>query len=212
MTHAPTARARALGEAAAVLLTGCAFLVYRAASGGLLPFVVGCSVAWLAYVVFRMVREPGLLREWGLRLDNLWAASRPCLAVLGPAALALMGFGLSRGRAPLLSHLLAALALYPLWALVQQFLVQALFAANLRRLGLPRGAVIVAAALLFGLVHAPDWMLVGLCAAAGAVWTALFLRTPNLIPLALAHGWLGALAYYIVLGRDVWAELTGGLQ
>jgi hypothetical protein len=44
------------------------------------------------------------------------------------------------------------------------------------------------------------------------VWTALFLRTPNLIPLALAHGWLGALAYYMVLGRDVWAELTGGLQ
>jgi len=137
----------------------------------------------------------------------LWAASWPCVAVFGAAAAAMLGFRLLRRWMPLPAGFLAVLALYPLWALVEQFLVQALFAANLRQLGVPRSGVVGTAALLFGLVHAPDWTLVGLCTAAGALWTFLFLQRPNLIPLALAHGWLGALAYYLVLGRDVWREL-----
>ena len=35
----------------------------------------------------------------------------------------------------------------------------------------------------------------------GLVWTACFVRIPNLLPLAIAHGWLGTLAYYWLLER-----------
>jgi membrane protease YdiL (CAAX protease family) len=56
--------------------------------------------------------------------------------------------------------------------------------------------------VVFGLVHVSHPELAVLCAAAGVAWTALFLATPNLIPLALAHGWLGTLAYFWVLEMD----------
>jgi len=78
---------------------------------------------------------------------------------------------------------------------------------NLHRLRVPRGVIVPVAAVLFGLIHAPDWILAGLCTVAGAVWTLLFLRTPNLVPLALSHGWLGALVYYWVLECDPLSEL-----
>ena len=59
-------------------------------------------------------------------------------------------------------------------------------------------------------MRSPDWPLAGLCMAAGAVWTLLYLRTPNLIPLAFMHGWLGGMAYYWVLGREPLAAVIGG--
>ena len=57
-------------------------------------------------------------------------------------------------------------------------------------------------ALLFGAVHLPDVPLALLCTLAGAFWTVCFLRVPNLLPLALAHGWIGTLTYAWLLGRD----------
>ena len=93
------------------------------------------------------------------------------------------------------------------WAFVQQFTVQALIASNLDALGWRRPATIAASAILFGLAHVPDWTLSGLCAAAGLAWTAVFLRTRNLVPIALTHAWIGTLLYYWLLERDPWLEM-----
>jgi uncharacterized protein len=97
--------------------------------------------------------------------------------------------------------------LYPVWSFIQQFVLQALVASNLERLGLARAAVVPIAAALFGLAHLPDWPLAALCAVVGLAWTALYLRWRQLPLLALTHAWLGALAYYWVLQRDPWGEM-----
>jgi membrane protease YdiL (CAAX protease family) len=93
------------------------------------------------------------------------------------------------------------------WGLMQQFFVESLVAGNLERLGAPRAAVIPVAAILFGLAHAPDVPLMALCAGAGLVWTSIFLRFPNLVPISLTHAWLGSLAYLMILERNPWAEM-----
>jgi hypothetical protein len=164
-------------------------------------------VLWLAYIILRVRRQRLLLSEWGLRLDNLALAVRRCLPVLGLAAAGIACYRMLKGWVPLPWSSIAIFMLYPAWALAQQLLVQSLLAQNLRRLGLSPALVVPIAAVVFGLIHAPDWTLAGLCAAAGAAWTVLFLWTPNLIPLALSHGWLGALVYYWVLERDPWTGL-----
>ncbi len=171
------------------------------------PLVALMAAGWLAYLVHRVRREPSLWQAWGFRTDNLLPALGEA-SLLGAAALAsIVPFGLDRGHFPPPPSFWAVLALYPLWGLAQQFLLQALLARNLRPfLG---AGVVPAAAALFSLAHAPDLPLMGLTFAAGLAWTWLYRRRPNLWVLGMWHGVLGAAAWYGVLGRDAWSALGG---
>ncbi|MDR3446598.1 CPBP family glutamic-type intramembrane protease [Dyella sp.] len=73
------------------------------------------------------------------------------------------------------------------WALVQQWAVLALVTGRLERTGLPRTTVILVTASLFGLLHTPNGSLMQLCALAELWWAWSFMRSPRLIPIALAH-------------------------
>lgn len=115
--------------------------------------------------------------------------------------------GAARGTLVLDAHLLPLLVLYPLWGLVQQVLVLGLLVHNALALGAPRPAAVALAAAGFAAVHAPDWTLCAATALLGLINAVLFFRYRNVWPLALLHGWLGALFYRWVLARDVWAEL-----
>ena len=170
-------------------------------------FLVPCVVGWSGYVILRLLKSPGLLETWGLGLKNVRKATPPFLIFFLAALAGLAAFRLFMGWKPLPAGALWIFLLYPIWAFVQQFVLQALVATNLERIGTPRRWVIPIAALLFGLAHLPDWRLAGLCAVAGLAWTFLFLRTRSLYPAALTHAWIGALAYYWLLERDPWLEM-----
>jgi uncharacterized protein len=200
-------RRRALGEIAAVLLTGVLFLVFENLLHLKLQFLVPCIVGWTAYLVHRVVKDRTVAAEWGLRVDNLRVAAPPILGVFAAGVAALFAWHLAFGGRPIPRDAWILFLLYPVWSLIQQFVLQALLAANLERLGVARIVVVPVAALLFGAAHLPDWPLAALCAAAGVAWTALYLRRRHLPLLALSHAWLGALAYYWVLGRDPWGEM-----
>jgi hypothetical protein len=200
-------KTRAVLEVAAILFAGSAFLVVENVLHAKLWFLVPCAIAGAAYVAERAIRDPGRIRAWGLRTDNLGPAALPCAIFLVAAVAALALYRLAAGWIGLPGGWPALLVLYPVWALVQQFAVQGLVARNLERLGAPRAATVAAAAVLFGLAHLPDWRLAAMCAGAGAVWTVFYLRRPNLFPLALTHAWLGMLVYAWVLERDPWGEM-----
>ena len=36
-----------------------------------LPFIVGCCLFWLGFVVWRVRQNPDILHDWGFRCDNL---------------------------------------------------------------------------------------------------------------------------------------------
>lgn len=198
---------RARLEIAAVVLTGAVFLVFENVLHLKLHFLIPCTLAWTAYIVWRLARDRAQAREWGMRTDTLKRASIECFAFAGVAASGILVYRLARGWQPLPVTALVLFAVYPVWGFIQQFIVQALIAGNLEKLGAPRAAIVAVAAVLFGLAHLPDLPLVALCAVAGVGWSVLFLRTRNLWPLALSHAWLGALTYYWVLERDPWREM-----
>ena len=200
-------RSRAGGELAALLLTGASFLVFENIFDAKLPFLAAVIPAWILYAARRLARTSGLAEVWGLGKKGFAEASGEAAGWLAVGVGGLLVYRLLLGWRPLPPGAPLVFLVYPLWALAQQFALQALVAGNLDRLGAPRGWAIAVTAALFGLAHLPDWPLVGLCASAGAVWTALFLRTRNLWPLAVCHAWLGALAYYWILERDPWREL-----
>jgi hypothetical protein len=203
------ARRRALWEIAAVILTGATFLVFENLLKLKLPFLIGCTLLWTSYLIWRITRDRAVLLDWGLRRDTLKPATAWCLSLFVLVAAGLAAYRWWAGWRSLPVTALIVLALYPAWGFIQQFVVQALIAGNLRRLGVSPAVIVPVAAALFGLAHWPDWQLVGLCAAVGLAWTTIFLRAPNLLPLAFTHAWLGTLTYYWVIGRDPWLEMFG---
>lgn len=161
--------------------------------------LVAAFAIWVAWRVRRGGSET--LRGWGLRTDNFWPALGAQMAFAVASALFLAAIGVVLGTLSLPPTFLLTLAVYPLWGLAQQFALQNLIAGNLpERLG-SLGIALVAATL-FAASHFPRWELMTLTFLGGVPFTLLYRRFPNLWAVALAHGLLGSLAFYLVLGED----------
>jgi hypothetical protein len=199
-------------DLALVLVTGIGHYVFRHLLGLAAPFIALVVAFWVPYVALRL-RTPGQADAWGLRRANLAPALRETLAFMAVAGALMVAYGvLARGAGVPSAGFFALLALYPLFGLVQQLLVCAVGGTALEALTGRRAVAIAIGAAIFGVIHAPDLRLVALTTAAGAVWMTCFFRWRNLWPLGLAHGWLGAIAYFYVLGRDPWVELRASLE
>ncbi len=77
---------------------------------------------------------------------------------------------------------------YAAWALFQQWLLNRVLAREALRL--VRGKQVLAAALvamLFGLLHAPNFALMCATCVGAFVWIQLYYRHPNVLPLAVSH-------------------------
>lgn len=197
-------------ELAMMILTGSLHVVMevmlKVDERWLRDYNVSAVVLWSCYLLWRTRTAPGLARAWGFRLDNFTPAWRRCALVMLPAIIGALLYGRLAGRLPLPDSFWVILAIYPLYGIAQQVALQVLVGRNLR--GLVSSLVIRAGVigLLFGAAHAPDWTLVGLTVCAGAVFAWIYERTPNLLAIGVAHGVLGALVYYLVLGIDPLAQ------
>ena len=168
-------------------------------------FVLVALCAWTSYSFLRWrasSTRAEVLTSWGLGRGDL-AASWRATSIFGLVALAcIAGIGAARGTLTLHWHMLPLVCLYPIWGLVQQYLVQVLLVDNLVALRCPLALVMGAAALLFGAAHLPNVELSLATALLGLVFALIWLRWRNLWPLALWHGWLGVAFYFWALGVD----------
>lgn len=203
-------------ELAAILLAGLAHIVIELSLSAVAAtaYNVAVSLAFLAYLLWRLRSSPGALRVWGFRADNLLPAMRAQVGFAGLGAAALIGLA-AFTELPGLPHTFwLTLVLYPVWGIAQQFALQNLIARNIT--GLVRGPLGIAAlaALLFAISHYPRLELVALTFIGGIFFTLIYRRLPNLWAVGSAHGVLGSMAFYIVLGEDPGAAiidfLTGG--
>jgi len=154
------------------------------------------------YLVWRAVRTEGMLRAWGMRTDNFWPALRAQALFAVPAAVVVYGYGLWVGSAPPPKTFWLIVCLYPLWGIAQQFAVQNLIARNLRGLLVHPWSHALVTALLFSASHVPNLRLAALVLVGGVGFTLIYRRHPNLWAVGIAHGFLGALAYYLVIRED----------
>ncbi len=199
-------------ELAGVLVTAVIFVVLPKPPASVWPiaaFIVGCITAWSSYLALQVWRDPRLLDRWGLRAGN---ELQPLLGVVAPLLAVSVAAGavvaLIRGKPLWADWLWLSLLLYPLWGVVQQWLVQALVVDNVRALlGWSLPACMALGGLGFGIIHLEHPLLVAATGVLGAVYVALFQRYRNLWPLGVCHGWLGSLFYPWVLDRNPLAEI-----
>ena len=89
-----------------------------------------------------------------------------------------------------------SLLVVPFWGLTQQYILQGFIYRRLQRIFPTQNSytVILIAAVLFALVHAPNFPLMFLTLVGGIVWTWVYERAPNLFVLGLSHGIMSAVA------------------
>jgi hypothetical protein len=201
--------ARSRWEVVAVLGTGTLHLVFEEVLNQKAGFLAFAGVGWTVYAVTAVRKDPRILGEWGFSSRGLRESSRAATIVFGIAAAGIAAVAFVRNTFLLTPHLFPILLLYPVWGLVQQFLIQAMVARNIAMLFARPHPVVPVAAVLFAAVHWPDPVLMGATFLLGLAFTPIYLRHRNLWPLGILHGWLGAFVYYWILGRDSWLELLG---
>jgi uncharacterized protein len=195
-------------EIGAVLATGLGHLIVADRLGLRLAFIVAACLFWGGYAAVRARGRPAVLAGWGFTTRNLGRSLAALAPIAAAAAVLATLYGLLAGTLLWHWHILPIALLYPLWGLVQQFLLVSLVAANLRRHGRlgDRGAIL-STALLFAVVHGSSLPLAVAAFLLATITTTVYFRDGNLWALGLFHGWFATGLYYLVLGRDPWREV-----
>lgn len=154
-------------------------------------------------------RRGDTLRGAGFRLDNLWAAFSQVVVFVGPLYVVAILAGLALGSLhfPAASTWPRTIAFLVVWGLMQQYALQAFVYPRLSDAVASPAWAIVAAGLVFGLLHLPNPFLVAVTVGTGMLACWLFRRVPNVLALGVAHGLLSFTLYH-ALPR--W--LNGGMR
>lgn len=200
---------RIKSEVFLVIITGIGKIIFVNVLDLKFWFVLVAGLGWLFYLIWNIVKDKNLRRDWGFKSDGFGGSFRvlllPSLIVV---ALAFV-YGYFREHLILNWHILPVLVLYPIWGTIQQWLVICLFGNNLREQSkIPILMVYLLTASLFGIIHYPSFLLIVGTFTMSLVYLFTFTKYKNIYVLGLFHGWLGGIFYYFVLGRDAWLEFV----
>jgi membrane protease YdiL (CAAX protease family) len=154
---------------------------------GMIPIAI---VFLFGYLSHRTRRESA--RDIGFSRHNFLRAFRLLVYWMIPAAAVIFAIGWTAGNLHFSrprSWSMFALGQFWLflWALMQQYALQAIVNRRTQEI-LGRGsASILAVALVFAALHLPNLWLTVATLAGGILWAAVYQRAPNLYALALSH-------------------------
>lgn len=196
-------------EITAVALTGFGKFIFVDVLALKFWYILIACLFWLLYILIQFWKKKIILMYWGFRRENLWIVFLILLPLLITGFVAFFVIGYYRNTLILNWHILPVLVLYPVWGIIQQFLIVALVGGNLADLKghkLPRIVVVLATSIVFSVVHYPSLQLLLATFFLALLYTNIYLTYRNLWPLGISHGWLGCFFYFFILHRDPWAE------
>ncbi len=199
-------------EISAVIITGLGKFVFMDLLNWRLPFTFTAITFWIVYIIIQSRRKKGIFRHWGFATHNFKKVTLKVLpfGLISLAACIITGYFL--GTINLTWHILPLLLLYPVWGIIQQFLVVGLEAGNLQDLQskkLSKVLIVAITAVLFALLHYPFWWLVLGTFILAIFYSIIYLKERNVYVLGLFHGWMGAVFFYTVVDRDPFLEMFG---
>lgn len=169
------------------------------------------AVTMAAWVAFCTIRSRQTAESAGLVFSRFWSGFwvvpvTVAIALMMVLTASVLGtlHDLHGARTPVWHAVL-----YGVWALVQQFLTQSFIFTRLERALGSRPAVIVTA-LLFGIAHVPNPVLMTATLAMGFGFSEFFRRYRNVYPLAIAHALLG-LALAVALPESTTQHMRVGI-
>lgn len=174
------------------------------------PYIIAAILFWLVYIFMKARNNPGYFKNLGFKKEGLRQSSKFGLAFMIISLITMGSFAYYQDSLVFNWHFLPLMALYPIWGLIQQMLVQGIVVKNLDESGgifSKKWIILPLSATLFAIVHLPYPLLTGATFVLGFIFTLFYLKWRNLWPLGLLHGWLGVFLYFWVLNRDPWLEV-----
>jgi len=199
-------------EIIAVVITGLGKFVLMDWLNLRLLYIVGACLFWIVYIFYQFKMNKQILSYWGLSSTNFRKTFLELLPVAIVAVILFVFAGNYFGTNILSWNILPILLVYPIWGIIQQFVIVGLLAGNLKDLdniSVPTFAIVLITALIFAIVHYPHYILIAGTFVLALVYTTLFLKKRNLVAMGIYHGWLGAFFFYTILERDPWQEVFG---
>lgn len=148
-------------------------------------------------------------QQLGIRTDNLGASLALMSWFVAVAAVIMALVAMAKNRFTWTWNMTVSVILYPLWGYAQQFLILSFINVRLMELHWPVVVIALLTGFAFMLLHVPDKWLMPATFGLGFYFSLLFQEQPNILTLGIAHGWLGVLYYYWVIGKDPLAEKFG---
>ena len=120
-------------ELDAVAVTGVSIVIFMDVLNWRLPFIAITIALWVGYAIYRSIKVKGLAYHWGFRTDNLGSRALQrvyAFALISIVLLCVVGYFLKTIN--LQWHMIFVLLLYPLWGIIQQFLLIGIVSGNLQ--------------------------------------------------------------------------------
>ncbi len=157
----------------------------------------------LLLAVIRQIRQGS---RWGVAFRHFLPALGWALLLTLPLVAVTLGIRPSVGEALLDGKLSLVFGAMFLWALGQQFSLQAVIFEEMAE-KLSPGRAIWASAGVFAALHLPNPFLTAVTFVAALGWCWIYSRHPNILPLAISHA-AGSLAIILTVDRAI----TGGMR
>ena len=199
-------------EMVAVLVTGLGRFLFVEFLDLRFLYISSACVFWIGYIFLRKKEMPQILSYWGLTFDNFKKTFLELLPLAIILSIAFYFIGNKLGTNILNINILPILLIYPIWGIIQQFIMIGIFARNLKgsdQIKLSTTGVVFVASLLFAIVHFPFQILVAATFLLAIVYNSLYLKGRNLLVMGIYHGWIGGLFFYTIMGRDPFLEVFG---
>jgi len=199
-------------EIAAVLITGLGRFLFVEFLDLRFFYISSACIFWIVYIFLRKKEIPQILSYWGLTFDNFKKTFLELLPIAVILSVAFYFIGNKLGTNILNINIIPILLIYPIWGIIQQFIMIGIFARNLKdgdQINLPTAGVVLAAATLFAIVHFPFLILVAATFLLAIVYVSLYFKGRNLLVMGIYHGWIGALFFYTMMARDPFLEVFG---
>jgi len=197
-------------EILAVVFTGCfKFLLVNILDIQIL-FITVSILFWGTYIIYRKKKDKNILKYWGFTKTNFLSAFKMAGIFAGILIGIFTANAIFNDYQLFSMHLLYVLLLYPIWGLIQQFMMMSLILGNLKDMSskkIPEIIYILIASILFSAVHFPSIILMIITFILALYYSQIFLRYRNLYALGFFHGWIGSFFYYYVLNFDSWEKI-----
>jgi uncharacterized membrane protein len=172
-------------------------------------YIVSALSFWIVYFIYKTSKSNELVKYWGLSFSN----SKQTFKIVGIIGLiffiCIVIYGTIKNEVTISLNFVFILLTYPVWGLIQQYLMMSLIAGNIKDYEgntFSDMVIIIFTSIIFAMVHYPSLPLIIATFFLSIFYSSIFLRHRNIIPFGIFHGVLGGAFYYFIIDRDPWLE------
>ena len=194
----------------AVILTAMLKFIFMDCLQWHVFYITGIVLFWLAYILYRIKSDRETLILWGFKKEHFKQSMLYLAPLIFITGIASVLYGSMNNGLSFSWNIILILLLYPLWGLIQQFMMLGIISQNLANATegkMNRYLIIFMVSALFSMVHFPSFFLMIFTFFLEVVFVTVYLKWKNLWAIGIAHGWMATFILYYVLDRNLWSEL-----